>query len=290
MMTLGQLLERFPTDDECMTYLVKLRWPEGVRCPKCDSPKVYRLNRGKGFRWVCKHAKNGYRFSPLVGTIFENTNIPLRTWFQAILLMCVSKKGISALQIQRTLGLGSYKSAWYMCHRVRAAMHDQGFPNLMGVVEVDETYVGGENRNRHISERGKLEGRGPVNHVPVIGAIARKGSVVCKVIENTSAATLKGFVDEVVSEKVDLVAHDDAAGYRHLEQPHAGVRHSRGEYVRGNIHTANIDSFWSLLKRGIMGSFHQVSKDYLPLYLAEFMFRHNHRKDPDMFTTVLRAC
>ncbi len=294
MMTLSQLLDRFPTDDECMAFLVKLRWPNGVRCPKCDSAKVYRLKGGKVWKWVCKHSKGGYRFSPLVGTIFENTNIPLRTWFQAIFLMTKAKKGVSALQIQRTLGLGSYRSAWYMCHRVRAAMQDAGFAGLMGgdggVVEVDETYIGGEQKNRHASERVKFEGRGAVNHTPVIGAIARKGNVVCKVIENTSAKTLQGFVDETVADKVSLVAHDDASGYRHLRQTHASVRHSRGEYVRGNVHTANIDSFWSLLKRGIMGNFHQVSRAYLPLYLAEFSFRHNNRKTPNMFEAILRAC
>lgn len=176
MMTLAQMIDRFQTEDDCLAYLTKLRWPKGVTCPKCGSGKVYRLKGGTVWKWICKvpameHA-NGYRFSPLIGTIFENTNIPLRTWFQAILLMCRSKKGMSALQIQRTLGLGSYRSAWYMCHRVRAAMENTDFTKLMGEIEVDETCVGGRYENRHRAERARRADKRL--KVPVVAAIARK--------------------------------------------------------------------------------------------------------------------
>src|SRR5712691_3278476 len=163
MMTLAQLIDRFRTQEDCLAFLIKLRWPKGVTCPKCGNPGVYRLKGGTAYKWICKlHSKTVYRFSPLVGTIFENTNIDLRTWFQAIYLMCQSKKGMSALQIQRTLGLGSYKSAWYMCHRVRAAMENTDFMMLMGdgtEVEVDETYVGGRYENRHRAERRARGGK-----------------------------------------------------------------------------------------------------------------------------------
>ncbi|MBZ5590466.1 MAG: IS1595 family transposase [Acidobacteriia bacterium] len=293
MMTLTQLMERFPTEDSCREYLVEKRWSKGVRCPRCGNERVCRLTRP--WNWVCtKCSKGVYRFSPLVGTIFENTNVGLRTWFQVIYLMCQSKKGISALQVQRMIGAGSYRTAWYMCHRIRAAMQSPEFKKLAGFVEVDETYVGGKAHNRHGGGVGgglkkHQGGRGMAGKVAVVGAIARKGNVICKVIENTSNATLDAFVRQAVSEKVKLVATDEHAGYRFLDGrlPHEVVNHSHGEYVRGNVHTANIDSFWSGLKRGVIGTFHKVSKKYLPLYLNEFSFRYNNRKDGDMFALVV---
>jgi transposase-like protein len=295
MMTLTELIARFQTEDSCRAYLVEMRWPKGVSCPRCGNEKVHRL--GRPWTWRCgKCAMNGYNFTPLVGTIFENTNYPLRTWFQVIYLMCQSKKGMSALQIHRTIGSGSYRTAWYMCHRIRAAMQNDEFKKLTGVVEVDETYIGGKARNRHgggvggFQGRGK-GGRGPVGKVAVIGAISRNGSVVAKMIDQTDAKTLTRFVRDTVSDKVTLIATDEHAGYRALdgEMPHEAVCHSAHEYVRRNVHTANIDSFWSLLKRGVMGTFHEVSKDYLPLYLNEFSFRHNNRKKGDMFAMVIGA-
>ncbi len=291
MMTLTELMERFPTEDSCREYLVEQRWPKGVRCPRCGNAKVYHVSRP--WNWQCSDcAPTGYRFSPLVGTIFENTNVALRTWFQVIYLMCESKKGISALQIQRMIGAGSYRTAWYMCHRIRAAMQSPEFKKLAGFVEVDETYIGGKAKNRHgggIGGRKRKHegGRGTAGKVVVIGAIARKGNVVAQMIQDTSEDTLRGFVRSAVSEKVKLVATDEHAGYKRLGLPHDSVNHSHKEYVRGNVHTANIDSFWSLLKRGIMGTFHKVSKDYLPLYLNEFSFRYNNRKEGNMFALVV---
>src|SRR5262249_47412458 len=160
------------------------------------------------------------------------------------------------------------------CHRLRAAMHDDDFKKLMGIVEVDETYFGGKNANRPLSKRFNLRGRGPVGKTTVIGAIARKGNVTCKIIEDTNQSTLNRFVRKAVSDKVALVATDEAAGYRYLSKfvPHDTVDHKNLEYVRGIVHTNSIESFWSLLKRGVMGTYHNVSAKYLPLYLAEFQF------------------
>jgi transposase-like protein len=289
MMTLDELAHKFPTEDSCREYLVSMRWPNGVRCPRCGNEKVYKLSRP--WTWQCMACSpNGYRFSPLVGTIFENTNVPLRTWFTVIYLMCQSKKGVSALQVQRMIGAGSYRTAWYMCHRIRAAMQSPEFIKLTGIVEVDETYIGGKAKNRHGRDaNGRLRPGKPgvSDKVAVIGAIARKGNVVAKVIEDTKEATMVDFVHTVVSDKVKLVASDEHKNYQRIGLPHGTVNHNRKQYVRGNIHTANIDSFWSQLKRGIVGTFHKVSKDYLPLYLNEFSFRYNNRKGADMFALVV---
>jgi transposase-like protein len=292
MMTLRELMATFPTEESCKQFLMERRWQNGAaKCPKCGSPVVYKLHT-RPFHWLCKLCKN-YRFSVISGTIFENTKYPLKSWFEVLWQMLNSKKGVSALQIQRQIGSGAYKTAWYMCHRLRAAMKDPDFRQLMGIVEVDETFLGGKDKNRHWDKKSHVTGGIGSGKVGVIGAISRKGNVVCQIIENTDAATLNRFVRKAVSDKVDLVATDEHGGYGYLEAlgyRHESVSHSAGEYVRGEVHTNNLENFWSLLKRGIIGTHHHVSKKYLPLYLAEFQFRFNNRKEADIFGKAVAGC
>jgi transposase-like protein len=309
MISLQQIHKQFDTQDKCVALLVNLRWPDGVSCPRCGNKKVFAVKH-RAWNWVCKSGaetidkqtgevkickKQGYRFSALVGTVFENTNYPLPVWFEVIYLICQSKKGMSAMQVQRMLQENgrptAYKTASYICHRVRAMLDNPDFGPLMGQVEVDETYIGGKNKNRHWDK--KQPGTGTAGKIPVVGAISRKGNVISKMIENADTETLTKFVRKTVSDKVELVATDEHSGYRYLQYapyPHYTVSHSDGEYVRGEIHTQSIDSFWALLKRGIIGTYHNVSKKYLPLYLNEFQWRFNHRKDSDIFITALRGC
>src|SRR3984957_3544363 len=184
-MTLAQVRERFKTEDDCKAFVRASRWPDGVRCPRCDNKKVAELAK-RPWHWQCRQcAKNGYRFSVTTGTVFENTKYPLRTWFEVGYLMCQSKKGISALQIHRQIGSGEYRTAWYMCHRFRAAMKNEEFKQLLGEVEVDEAFLGGKQKNRHKSVRAKYHGGGAANtgKMAVIGAISRKGNVVAQMIE-----------------------------------------------------------------------------------------------------------
>ncbi|MGB8414319.1 MAG: IS1595 family transposase [Candidatus Binatus sp.] len=297
MMTYEQFNKAFATDEACKEYIVAKRWPDGVRCPRCNrKERVYALKTP--FRWTCCNkdcgGRSGYRFSVTTHTIFEDTKVSLRIWFQIGYLMWTAKKGLSSLQVRRVIfGEDSgtdWRTAWYICHRWRAAMKGDAFP-LAGEVEVDETFIGGKERNKHASQRKHI-GTGGAGKVAVIGAIARKGMVVAKVIENTDTATLDGFVRQTVSKGVKLIATDEHPGYRLLANslPHRVVRHGQGEYVVGTTHTNSIEGFWSLFKRGIIGSYHKVSKDYLPLYVNEFAWRFNNRKNPNAFADLITTC
>lgn len=284
----------FPDETSCKAYLRDQRWPKGIKCPRCGNDKIY-ASKARPFHWQCtkcgKNPRAPYRFSVTVNTIFENTNYPLLVWFKVLYLMLTSKKGISALQIHRMIGSGSYRTAWFMCHRLRAGLNDPDFRQLMGIVEVDETYIGGKDANRHFDKKKHYEDLG--GKVPVIGAISRKGNLVCQMIERADRATLMGFVHKTVSPKVELAATDENQGYDTLAdsgRPHGVINHSERVYVRGVVHTNSIEGFWSLLKRGVIGTYHHVSKKYLPLYLNEFQFRFNNRKEKDIFGKAIAGC
>lgn len=294
-MTIAQFEKQFPDEDACKAYLMLNRWPEVVNCPRCGNPNVYALD-SRPFHWQCHNcAVDGYRFSVLVGTIFENTNKPLRDWFRVMHMMLASKKGISALQVYRVMGFGSYNTALLMCNKIRAALGNVEFRRLVGYVEVDETFIGGKAKNKHRGPggRGDFGGTGGHGKAIVAGAVKRKGNVVARVVENTSAEVLNAFVRMAVSTKVSLISTDEHRGYVNLRHsyPHGFVRHGVGQYVHGAIHTNTIEGFWSIVKRGIVGTFHKVSAKYLPLYVVnEFEFRYNNRKNADIFGTAIRAC
>ena len=295
-MTIGQFEAQFPDEDACRVYLAANRWPEVVNCPRCGNTNVHE-SANKAHHWNCYQCSTagvGYRFSVLVGTIFENTNKPLRDWFRVMHMMLTSKKGISALQVYRVMGFGSYNTALLMCNKIRTALGNQDFKQLIGYVEVDETFVGGKAHNKHRGPGGKggMGHRGPHGKAIVVGAVKRKGNVIARVIENTRMETLEAFMRMAVSTRVSLVSTDEYGGYARLAKryAHGIVNHSHGQYVHGAIHTNTIEGFWSIVKRGIVGTFHKVSKKYLQLYVNEFEFRYNNRKNADIFGAAIRAC
>lgn len=269
------------TEEQARTMLEGIRWPNGPVCMHCGGLRVTRLETAPRPGLVqCNDCRG--QFTVTVDTIFEDSHIPLAKWVLAFGLMCSSKKGISALQLQRNLGLGSYKSAWFMAHRIRYAMKVGPFPpKLKRTVEVDETYIG--------ARRPGKRGRGAANKAAVLALVQRDGSLRARMIKGTTAQELKGAIRESVQRDARIVT-DELHSYWGLDKEFAGghetVGHGKKEYVRGDVHVNTAESFFALLKRGIHGTFHHVSKTHLPRYADEFSFRWNHRKVTDGARTV----
>ncbi len=271
-------------EDGAREYLERLRWPNGPICPHCNSDKTAKLN-GKATRpgvHKCKNRECRKQFTVTVNTIFHRSHIDLKTWVMAFCLICASKKGISALQLQRMLGLASYKSAWHMAHRIRHAMQNEPLRTILsGTVEADETWVGPR-------LRGHGKGLKIENKTAVMALVQRDGPMRTRFIGRITRANLKGALDDMV-DKTSKLMTDELQMYRTLgpafEGGHEAVNHSKGEYARGDAHCNTAESYFALLKRGIHGSFHHVSRQHLHRYCDEFAFRWNHRKTTDAART-----
>lgn len=281
-MTLKDLTQMFSTDEQCRVLLKKLRWPFGVECIRCKSKRIFEVATQKKFECV----ECGYQFSALTQTVFHDTHLPLETWFTAVLLLVEARKGMSANQVKRTLGV-SYKTAWYLCHRIRAAMKEAERPMLEGTVEVDETYVGGRPR------RGSKPGRGTPKEI-VIGIRQRGGDLRFFHASDAQSGTLAKYIAECVSPDVEVMVTDEFTSYpgamkkTGLTAKHKTIKHKNRVYVDGDIHTNTVENAFSLLKRGIVGTWHKISAKHLPAYLAEMEFRFNRRRNPDLFVDTLR--
>ena len=281
------LVENFATDDKCREALMHLRWPDGVRCLRCGHDQVTPVKARKVFDCNSCH----YQFSVTVGTTFNDSHLPLTKWFLITYLMCESKKGISASQVYRMLGKKSYKTAWYLCHRIRAAMKEVNPEPLDGTCEMDETWIGGRERN----PRGA--GRIPYaesKKVPVIGIKQRGGELRFFKAEDVKSGTLAKYIKENISSDVDVIMTDDWKAYPWAmdkagvsRSKHKSINHSAKVYVSGDVTTNGIESAFSLLKRGILGSWHKISAKHLPAYLDEMTFRFNNRHNPYLFRDTM---
>jgi transposase-like protein len=276
---LVNLIERFGSEDRCRAYLEALRWPDGPICPRCDGTSVSTL--ADRHQYECNAKDCRYQFSVTAGTLFHDSHLPLWKWFLAIYLMGESKKGISAKQLQRMLKV-SYKTAWYLAHRIRDAMGEDEQPLLRGIVEVDETLIGGKRKGMGRRYIG--------NKAIVAGAIERGGDIRLRLVPNTRKGSLEGFITSVVDDDAEAIYTDELRSYNDVGDAntrHETVNHSAEEWVRGDVHTNTVESAWSLLKRSVVGTYHQISVKHLDAYLAEMEFRFNRRENPFLFRDIL---
>ena len=286
-MDLITVFERFPSQESCIQHLEAVRWGDDPHCPHCNSERVARKaeNRRIG-RWNCHGCKSS--FNVLSGTIFQGTKIPLQKWFLAISLLLNAKKSVSSYQLGRDLALNQ-RSAWYMAMRIREAMVDKD-AFLFGIVEADETYLGGKPRksDRNDDDPPK-RGRG-TKKIPVIGAVARKGKVVAQPSPRVTAKTLKAFLTRHVKADDAVLITDEYPGYNRMGEwvPHETINHTL-TYVEGMIHTNTIEGFWSLVKRAIFGQHHHYSKHHAAAYIVEACFKYNNRTDANPFESFMRA-
>ena len=283
-MKLIDVTKAFQSDEQCLAYLEKSRWPNGVRCPICRAKEVSTITRktkSKNKRaqvYQCLEKTCKSQFSATNGTIFHDSHLPLSKWFMAIALLVDAKKSMSALQLSRHLGV-NYRTAWYLAHRIREAMVDANAPKLTGVVEMDETYIGGKQRGHKNKHKNKDV---------VIGVRQRGGEVRLVHTKDATADTLYTVAAQHISKNAEAIMTDENPAYNfRLTQferiPHKRIKHRDRVYVKGDVHTNTVESAFSLLKRGLIGSFHQVSIKHLQRYLNEFGYRFNRREDADIF-------
>lgn len=287
-MILNRLAKDFSDEKKARELLESIRWPNGVACPHCGSMDVTKVIAKKEASKIrkglyrcqdCRKNKTKNQFTVTVGTIFEDSHIRLSKWLLAITLMSASKKGVSAHQLHRMLGI-TYKTAWFMAHRIRYAMHQPRLRKLMGVIEADETYIGGKARG---IGSGSIEGK-----VPVVALVRRGGDVRSFALTHVSSATLREVLSENVHPSSRLMT-DELHAYKSIGKEfasHDTVTHSKLEYVRGEVTTNAVEGYFGLLKRGINGIYHHVSREHLHRYLSEFDFRYNRRKISDTERTI----
>lgn len=272
------------TEDEARDLLESLRWPDGPVCPHCgQKERVYKLEGQAHRKGLYKCGVCRKQFTVTVNTIFHRSHVSLNNWVAAVYFMCSSKKGYSAHQLHRTLGC-TYKTAWFMFHRIRHAMDTQEFAEaLSGVVEVDETYVGGKPRKGN-GEPPRY-GRG-TKKTPVVALVERNGRVRAGSVQRVDSKTLHSIIKANVTKEGSAILTDDFASYKgigdHFEFGHASIPHSSGIYSENGVDTNTVESFFALMKRGVYGIFHHVSKQHLDRYCNEFAFRWNTRKDSDI--------
>jgi transposase-like protein len=277
---LVSLIEECGTDDHCRGRLVHLRWPKGVICPRCESKKISYISTREVYD--CDSCR--YQFTATSGTIFHDSHLPLTKWFLATYMMCESKKGVSANQLKRMLGI-SYKTAWYLCHRIRRAMIETNPDLLKGTVECDAAYIVG--RRPHVGS-GYVD-----NKTMVLGALERGGEIRLRVEKRSkkeTKETVHAFIKETTDPATERIMTDECFAYEGIadaDTKHETVNHRLEEWVRGDVHTNSMEGVWSLFKRSIVGSYHQVSAKHLDAYLDEFEWRFNQRENPYLFRDTL---
>lgn len=275
--SLIELAQQYDTRDKCLELLESLRWPNGSVCPKCDSIKAYRLKNRRLYECGdCRH-----QFSATSGTILHRSRLPLSKWILAVAIIANARKGVSACQLARDLHI-TYKSAWYLGHRIRRAMRELSWmQKFTGICELDECYLGGRSHGKR--------GRGAANKTPVFGARERRGKVRLQVMKNITAKNIKEAVPRYVDTNAKMVIADELNSYDQLaaEFTVSRINHTR-EYVRGQIHTNSIETIWAIIKRQAHGTHHKMSPQYLPLYLSEISYRFNHKDDHKFFLRILR--
>lgn len=293
-MRLLDVAREFQNDDECLDYIEARRWPNGVCCIHCGSVKVSKITRATASKnkrtrlYQCLEHECGKQFSTTSGTIFDGTHLPLPIWFKALSLILEAKKGMSAKQVARHLDMDlSYKTIWYLCHRIRKAMKEESTEPLTGVVEIDETYVGGK-----VKRRGQNRRQWRKRKEVVVGLIERKGKLRFFHVPAATRAAIKPVIDATISTDVQTVMTDESVIYpfamdRNLNKKHKTINHSQ-TYGIGDRHTNTIENAFSLLKRGILGSYHKVSLKHLNRYCSEFEYRFNRRDEQDaMFSETI---
>ena len=288
-MNLISVFNQFPDQQSCIAHLEQIRWADDPFCPLCGDHDVARKaeNQRVG-RWNCHGCKSS--FNVLSGTIFQKTKIPLQKWFLAISLMANAKKSLSSHQLARDLELNQ-KAAWFMQQRIRAAMASDEGALLQGIIEADETYLGGKPRK---SDKNNKRGRG-TGKTSIVGAVEREGEVRATVTDDTKGRTVLDFIEQSVEVEESSLITDEykACTNAYKLMPHRTVNHSAEEFVAPDdktLHTNTIEGFWSLLKRAWYGSHHKYTKGWSPLFVAEAAWKYNQRKNPDAFNGFLRAC